>query len=263
LNERRRRVLAVSTHSRTGNAARRVGPSGIALIVVAPLTVILVAFTLLHTPSPPVPAALPMGSRTTIQLPVQLSPTPSASARTGPKLVAFLGDSYAFGHGASGPSKRWTDLVSMKQGWVEENLSQEDTNYSTAGAHRFTSYRARLGAVVATGAQIVVVSGGRNDVSVGAAQFRGDVRAIFAGIHAGLPKARLIVVSPTWGNDPVPERVTVLISIVKDEAQRAGATYLDIGEPLFGHSSMMDVDGWHPNDAGHAAIAAAVDKALA
>jgi len=26
---------------------------------------------------------------------------------------------------------------------------------------------------------------------------------------------------------------------------------------------MMDVDGWHPNDAGHAAIAAAVEKALA
>ena len=57
--------------------------------------------------------------------------------------------------------------------------------------------------------------------------------------------------------------MTVLISIVKAEAQRAGATYLDIGEPLFGHSAMMDVDGWHPNDAGHAAIAAAVEKALA
>ena len=252
----------MSIHSRSGNAARRVGPSGIALIVVAPLTVILVAFTLRHAPSPSVPAVVPVGSRTTIQLPGQLSPTPSASTTTGPKLVAFLGDSYAFGHGASGPSKRWTDLVSMKQGWVEENLSQEDTNYSTAGAHSFTSYRARLGAVVATGAQIVVVSGGRNDVSVGAAQFRGDVRAIFAGIRAGLPKARLIVVSPTWGNDPVPERVTVLISIVKDEAQRAGATYLDIGEPLFGHFSMMAGDGWHPNDAGHAAIAAAVEKAL-
>ena len=165
----------MSTHSRTGNAARRVGPSGIALIVVAPLTVILVAFTLRHAPSPPVPAVVPVGSRMTIQLPGHPLPTPSASARTGPKLVAFLGDSYAFGHGASGPSKRWTDLVSLKQGWVEENLSQEDTNYSTAGAHSFTSYRARLGAVVATGAPIVVVSGGRGDVGVEAAHFRADV----------------------------------------------------------------------------------------
>jgi lysophospholipase L1-like esterase len=57
--------------------------------------------------------------------------------------------------------------------------------------------------------------------------------------------------------------LTALISIVKAEAKRAGATYLDIGEPMFGHSSMMDGDGWHPIAAGHAAIAAAVEKALA
>jgi len=53
-----------------------------------------------------------------------------------------------------------------------------------------------------------------------------------------------------------------VISIVMPEAMRAGVTYLDIGEPMFGHSSMMAVDGWHPNDAGHAAIAKAVEKAL-
>jgi lysophospholipase L1-like esterase len=243
--------------------ARRVGLSGIALIIVAPLTLILVVFTLLHTPSPPVTSTVPMGSRSTIQLPARPSPTPSASATPRPLLGAFLGDSYAFGHGASEPSKRWANLVSLNKGWSEANLSQEATNYSTAGEPHFTSYTARLSAVVATGAQIVVVSGGRGDVGVGSAQFRGDVRATFAGIRAGLPKARLIVVSPTWGNDPAPQRMTALISIVKEEAKRAGATYLDIGEPLFGHSSMMDVDGWHPNDAAHAAIAAALEKALA
>lgn len=249
--------------SRTGNQARRVGPSGIALIVVAPLTLILVAFTLLHTPSPPVSATVPMKSWTTVQPPAQPSPTPPASATTRPRLVAFLGDSYAFGHGASGPSKRWVNLVSLNKGWSEANLSQDATNYSTAGEPGFTSYRSRLGAVAATGAQIVVVSGGRDDVGVDPAQFRGDVRATFAGIHASLPKAMLIVVSPTWGNDPAPQRLTALILIVKAEAKRAGATYLDIGEPMLAHSSMMDVDGWHPNDAGHAAIAAAVEKALA
>ena len=154
-------------------------------------------------------------------------------------------------------------MVSLKRGWVGKYLSDNTTSYSTAGEPGGTSYRARLGAVVATGAQIVVVSGGRGDVGVSATQFRGDVRATFAGIHAGLPKARIIVVSPTWGNDPVPARLTALISIVKSEAARVGATYLDIGEPMFGHPNMVGVDGWHPNDAGHAAIAAAVEKALA
>jgi acyl-CoA thioesterase I len=254
-----RKVLAVNTRGRTENAARRVGPAEIGLIIMATLTMILVAFTLLHTPSPPVSAALPMATQTT----TQPSPTPSASATAGPQIVAFLGDSYAAGTGASTQSKRWADLVSLKQGWVEKNLSDNTTSYSTAGEPGGTSYSSRLTAVVATGAQIVVVSGGRNDVGVAAGQFRGDVRATFAGIQAGLPRARIIVVSPTWGNDPAPQRLTDLISIVKAEAERAGATYLDIGEPLFGQSSMMDVDGWHPNDAGHAAIAAAVERALA
>jgi lysophospholipase L1-like esterase len=253
----------VSIRSRTDNAARRVGFSGIALIIVAPLTLVLVVFTLLHTPSPPVTSTVPMASQSTIQLQALPSPAPSASAKTAPQRVAFLGDSYAFGHGASQPSKRWANLVSASKGWREANLSQEATNYSTAGEPGFTSYTARLSAVVATGAQIVVVSGGRGDVGVGSARFRSDVRGTFAGIRAGLPEARLIVVSPTWGNDPAPARLVALISIVKDEAARAGATYLDIGEPLYGHLAMMDVDGWHPNDAGHAAIAAAVEKALA
>src|ERR1035437_1005641 len=260
-----RSVLAVNTGSRIENAARRIGPSEIALIIVAPLTVALVVFTLLHTPSPPVSAAVPTATQTTVQPSAtpSLFATPSATAKTKPPLVAFLGDSYASGTGASGPSKSWANLVSLKQGWVEKNISDNSTSYSTAGEPGGTSYRARLGAVVATGAQIVVVSGARNDVSVGAAQFRGDVRVIFAGIHAGLPKARIIVVSPTWGNDPAPASLTALISIVKSEAAQVGATYLDIGEPLLGHASMMAVDGWHPNDAGHGAIAAAVEKALA
>jgi lysophospholipase L1-like esterase len=253
-----RKVLAVNTRGRTENAPRRIGPAEIALIIMATLTMILVAFTL-HTPSPPVSAALPMATQTM----TQPSPAPSASATAGPQIVAFLGDSYAFGTGASTQSKRWADLVSLKQGWVEKNLSDNSTSYSTVGAPGSTSYQARLGAVVATGAQIVVVSGGRNDAGVAATQFSADVRATFAGIHAGLPRARIIVVSPTWGNDPAPQRLTDLISIVKAEANRAGATYLDIGEPLFGQSSMMDADGWHPNDAGYAAIAAAVERALA
>jgi lysophospholipase L1-like esterase len=254
----------VDTRGRTENAARRVGPAEIALIIMATLTMILVAFTL-HTPSPPVSAALPMATQTT----TQPSPAPSASATmsatatAGPQIVAFLGDSYASGTGASTQSKRWTDLVSLKQGWVEKNLSDNTTSYSTVGAPGSTSYQTRLGAVVATGAQIVVVSGGRNDVGVAATQFTADVRATFAGIHAGLPRARIIVVSPTWGNDPAPQRLTDLISIVKAEAERAGATYLDIGEPMFGQSSMIGADGWHPNDAGYAAIAAAVERALA
>jgi lysophospholipase L1-like esterase len=223
-----RKVLAVNIRGRIENAARRVGPSGIALVIVVPLTVALVVFTLLHNSLPPLSAALPTSTQTTTQpsLAPSASATTSVTTTAGPQTVAFLGDSYASGTGASTQSKRWADLVSLKQGWVEKNLSDNSTNYSTVGEPGGTSYQARLGAVVATGAQIVVVSGGRNDVGVSATQFRADVRATFAGIHTGLPKARIVVVSPTWGNDPAPASLTALISIVKAEAVRVGATYL-------------------------------------
>ena len=254
----------MSTRDRTREAARWIGPLGIALIVMAPLTLALVLYTLLHKPSLPVSAGLATSTQMTMQ-PSQapsVSPTPSATAGAARPVAVFLGDSYASGTGASRPSKRWVDLVSLDKGWVEKNLSQDRASYSTDSGPGSTSYRARMAAVAATGAQIVVVSGGRNDVNVDPAQLRADARATFVGIHAALPKARIFVVSPTWGNDPAPQGLTNVISIVMAEAMRAGVTYLDIGEPMFGDSSMMAVDGWHPNDAGHAAIAKAVEKAL-
>lgn len=252
----------MSTRDRTREAARWIGPLGIALIVMAPLTLALVLYTLLHKPSLPVSAGLATSTQMTMQ-PSQapsVSPTPSATAGAARPVAVFLGDSYASGTGASRPSKRWVDLVSLDKGWVEKNVSQDSSSYSSEAGG--TSYRARMAAVAATGAQIVVVSGGRNDVNVDPAQLRADARATFVGIQTALPKARIFVVSPTWGNDPAPQGLTNVISIVMAEAMRAGVTYLDIGEPMFGDSSMMAVDGWHPNDAGHAAIAKAVEKAL-
>jgi len=252
----------VSTRDRTREAARWIGPLGIALIVMAPLTLALVLYTLLHKPSLPVSAGLATSTQMTMQ-PSQapsVSPTPSATAGAARPVAVFLGDSYASGTGASRPSKRWVDLVSLDKGWVEKNLSQDSSSYSSEAGG--TSYRARMAAVAATGAQIVVVSGGRNDVNGDPAQLRADVRATFVGIQTALPKARIFVVSPTWGNDPAPQGLTNVISIVMAEAKRTGVTYLDIGQPMFGDSSMMAVDGWHPNDAGHAAIAKAVEKAL-
>ena len=242
---------------------RRVGPSGIALTLLAPATMVLVAYTLLHASPAPVAAALPMPTVSASAQPTP-TPTPSASATTAPQpVVAFLGDSYAAGTGASAPSNGWTDRVSQHLGWVEKNLSRTTAGYSTLGEPGETSYRARMNALVATGAQIVVVSGGRGDVGVGATQFRADVRATLVGIRAGLPNARILVVSPTWGNDPAPARLIAVGAIVRAEAVRARVTYLDIGEPMAGNLALMAVDGWHPNDAGHEAIAAAVEKALA
>ena len=258
-----RKVRAVSK-GRIRSVLRRIGPLGIFVIIMAPVTSVLVAHAVQPTPPPAELIVLPVATPTT-SASAQPSPPPPlpASPTTAPHpVVAFLGDSYAAGAGSSRPSTRWTDLVSQHLGWVEENLALTTASYSTAGEPGETSYRARIPALVATRAQIVVVSGGRADVNVGAARFRGDVRATLAAIHAAAPTAKIMVISPTWGNSPVPAKLTTLIAIVRAEAVRAGATYLNIGEPMAGKVALMAANEWQPNDAGHAAIAAAVEKAL-
>ena len=242
---------------------RRIGPLGIFVIIMAPVTSVLVAHAVQPTPPPAELIVLPVATPTT-SASAQPSPPPQATATTAPQpVVAFLGDSYAAGSGASAPSHGWTDRVSLHLGWVEKNLSLTTTSYSTVGEPGETSYRARIPALVATRAQIVVVSGGRGDVNVGATQFRSDVRATLVAIQAALPTAKVIVVSPTWGNSLAPAKLTALITIVRAEAVRAGVTYLNIGEPMAGSVALMAANGWQPNDAGHEAIATAVEKALA
>ncbi|GAA5193127.1 hypothetical protein GCM10023346_17000 [Arthrobacter gyeryongensis] len=50
---------------------------------------------------------------------------------------------------------------------------------------------------------------------------------------------------------------------MKAAAAANGATYLDIGQPLWGHPEFLAADGIHPDDAGHAAIYAAVKQGVA
>lgn len=229
----------------------------IALVVTMVVTTVLVAVAVQSSPAPAQPTTVQAGTAPTA------GPTSRPGTRSGLTKVAFLGDSYASGTGATSQSRQWATLVSADQKWDVKNLSQRSTGYSTAGDLGGKPYASRIGGIVATGAEVVVVSGGRMDTDVPSPKLRSDVRATLQGLHAGLSGATIIVVSPIWDYRPAPKSLSNVISVVKDEARRAGATYLDIGEPLLGHGDMVTLDGIFPNDAGHAAIAAAIEKALA
>src|SRR4051794_19196648 len=63
--------------------------------------------------------------------------TPSAATTTAPAsapTVAFLGDSYTVGAGASAPERRWATLVAAARGWHELNFGQNGTGYVNSGA---------------------------------------------------------------------------------------------------------------------------------
>ena len=197
------------------------------------------------------------------------SEVPQATAPPVPPIpdsvpvVAFLGDSYSKGIGASTNGKRWTTLLSAAMGWSELNLAEGGSGYTTSYLGQKTDYAIKLDVIAATQPDIVVVSGGRNDYEAGTASITGAVASsLFEAIKAAAPNTQLVVTSPIWDATEPPAEFATLIDGVKAAASSAGARYLDIGEPLADHPEWIDPDGLHPNDAGHRTIAGAVLREL-
>jgi len=188
----------------------------------------------------------------------------SAGAGTGTK-VAFYGDSYTLGTGATGPEKRWSTIVSRERNWNEFNPSVNGLG--------FINNRDNFGdgdlpsLVIDAQPEIVFVTMGLNDnfsFEYAADDIRAQISFDFERLKAGLPDARFVVVEPFWYTDERPESVDTIIGWVKDAADDLGADYVPgASHWIEGHPEWMADDGLHPNDAGYAAMAERMDEELA
>lgn len=259
-------------------AARRTN----ALLVGALVLVLVVAGFLLRrttdtgtaasspSPSPststsPSPSSSPSGSAS----PSASAASPAASpAPATITKVAFIGDSYAAGTGASDPAKRWTTLLAAANGWTETNAGHPRTGYLRAGtqapctADSCPPFSAVVPTVVASGAELVIVTGGANDLGEDQAAAGAAVTKTLTDLRAGLPNATIVVVNPWWDMRPMNPALPSYTETVKAAAAAINATYADTGQPLVGHVDLVTSDGLNANDAGHAALAAAVTGAL-
>jgi GDSL-like Lipase/Acylhydrolase family len=190
------------------------------------------------------------------------SPVASVSVAPALPVVAFLGDDFTDGAGATSPATRWSSLVSEQFGWAEHNFGVAGTGYANGGSAGGTTYAARVAAVVATAPVIVIVSGGRFDIESknGPTAIKAGVTATFKQLRAALPKAVIIAESPIWPLTKPPAALAVVAADVKAAVASVGGQYLDIGEPLFGLTADF---GAHtlPNDLGYAALAKAFETA--
>lgn len=200
------------------------------------------------------------------------APLPSATVTTIP-VVAFMGDSYTAGTGASDTDHRFATLVAVKEGWDAQDFGQGGTGYTVAltdaatakiacGGSTCPSYPEMIPKVAAARPDIVVVSGGRNDAGVPTNAEATAIRDFYKKLRGALPDAKIIATSPIWDSSPPPASLTPMQAAVKSAVQSVKGTYLDIGEPLKGHRDWIIADGVHPNDEGHAAIAAAIEAGL-
>lgn len=206
-----------------------------------------------------VPGSVPQ-SQSPSDAPSTSNTVASSTTGGGIRLIAFLGDDYTTGAGASAPTRRFTTLVAGALGYTEANFGVSRTGYtriSEAGG----DYTTRIAQVVAAKPSVVLVSGGRNDVSDNPATVADHARRLFAQLRAGLPQAKLIAVAPWWGDSKPRAELAAVAAGVQAAVQSAGGTYLDLADPLLGHPDWM-ADDADPNDAGYAAIAAALEPAL-
>ena len=182
-------------------------------------------------------------------------------AATGPK-VAFYGDSYTLGTGASSPEKRWSTTVSQGRDWQEFNPSVNGLGF----VNNRGSGLDLPADVIANDPDIVFVTMGLNDNF----SYDRDPQRIHDQIDTDidrlvneLPDARFIVVEPFWYTDERPESVEVIIGWVRDAAARVDADYIPgASHWIEGHPEWMASDGLHPNDEGYAAMAVEMEKAL-
>lgn len=223
----------------------------LAALVVCALAAIAAALNVQPKPGNPQPASWP-----------------TLKADPVPPLAVFIGDSYSAGMGASVPAKRWTTLVAAAEGWREVNLSSSGTGYlTTAGQQSCGSpfcdnYQASVVKAIKNQAQVVVIAGGESDQSQDPAAEHAAIEAVYRGIHAGLPNARVIAVGPSSsGMQPSP-KLTAIDAAVQEAAKSIGAVYVSLLSPPVIDKSTL-VPKWpFIGDAGHAAIEARVAAAL-
>lgn len=250
----------------------RIQNAGLVALLVALLVVVASA---LRTPEPVVAAPRTSSSTassaaTSSESPV-VSPSASASS-TSPVIpsgasVAFLGDSFAAGTGASTAAKRWS-LVAGAQGWSETNAAHAQTGYTKAGAvadctpTTCPAHPNVVAEVVAAKPALVVITGGANELSQDKAAVSSAVTKTINDIRAGAPEAKIIVVNPWWDLRPVSPNLADYSSAIQAATTGTGAQWLDTGQPLVGQGQLLQSDGVQANDAGHAALTAAVTSGL-
>jgi lysophospholipase L1-like esterase len=177
-------------------------------------------------------------------------------------VVAFYGDSYTLGTGASDPANRWSTLICAERGWTEFNPSVNGLGFVTNRGARDLP-----GEIVAQDPDIVIVAMGLNDnfsYARAGTGIRDRITADLAYLAGELPDARILVVEPFWYTDARPASVGIIIDWVHGAADAIGADWIPgASRWIEGHPEWMASDGLHPNDDGYAEMARRMDAELA
>lgn len=251
---------------KTRKQSARRWPQLTLLVVVALAAVALVALAFMPREVPAGTGAEPVLTISSSEDAASATNSAGAPSASGPSAtpagtgltVAFIGDSYTEGVGASDPSLRWTTLLAAANGWEELNLGVSGASYGQ-GLDEWNSYALQVEEAIEAQPDVVIVSGGLNmselDQELG-------VESVFTDLRAGLPDARILAVSPFWVSTAYPAQLTLTANLIKSDVTAVGGQYLEVGHLFEDEFQYFELDGLHPDDEGHQLIANAVDAGL-
>ncbi len=207
-------------------------------------------------------AATPSSSEATPKYPTM------APALTQPTVV-FLGGAVTAGAGANGQMSRWSSRLSADKGWAQVNLASA-SNIALVPADKgciisvittCADYRQIVVATERRDPRVIVVAvqldPDGSAPSVGAA-----VGALLAALRSGLPNVTIIAVGPALYPKIAEAGVNSVDQAVRAASVTSRAIYVSLLSPQVLTAATIATTGDTPNDAGHAAIAAAINKAL-
>lgn len=185
--------------------------------------------------------------------------------------VAFLGDSISTGfRGLTHPRSRWTSRVCDELGWRETNLSINGMGFFRRRGQRPTvedtwantaEDTLLLDALLRAYPATLVISLGGNDAFL-LAEHADEVRAaIFrdlSRVHEQQPDLP-VVVAPFNGPARVSERFAPVIGWIREACDASGHVFTDaLMTAINDDLSLVCDDCIHPNDDGHARLAASI-----
>ena len=194
-----------------------------------------------------------------------LSVAPSAPRRDAQPTpqVLTIGDSIMKGFGLP-YGQAWPFLVSADNGWALTNVACNGAGVLQIGSSNDCDedFAGVIDSVSDLHPDIIIFEGSSNDFGLDDSDLLNSSVAELATIRADFPAAQIIGLSTVWGSTDPPDQLAHVSAQVQRAVEQVGGTYLDIGQPMYGHPELMQGDDVHPNTAGQAVLASTIQAAL-
>ena len=227
------------------------------------LTGTLVTLGIGSSDSVPGAAAAPIPDRVTSSS-ASPSSSPAPVVEDEPSSVAFLGDSWTDGVGAT-DMRGYAVLVGEQLGWAYTELGVSGSGYSLPGvANLGGPFGDRVDEAVAGDADVIVVQGSLNERNSTPEALAPAALATLGRLRiVADPDTRIVVLGAPYNPGTPAATIDWVNAAIGDAAAQAGLEFVDVAAENWSDPADPSIwfDDIHPNDAGHQLIADRV-KAL-